>query len=550
MNSCPISVSLIISGFATQLFFLAAAAQGIPTITRQPVGLSRSLGDKASLRVTATGDEPLSYQWYRNGLPLQDSTNQLLTLTNLTRTNSGRYTVEVSNAAGKVNSEAASVDVDTLFVFVTDTPISKNSSTSGGSVAWRDFDGDGRIDLLVSGTTAPLLFHNDGDGRFTRILAPNPVVSRTYGVDNGFAMWVDYDNDGRPDIYIVTGESPIDEPDYLFRNLGDGRFEPVVNAMTKRFVSSMSASWGDFNGDGRLDVFLGNVTSSLQARPSELWFGQADGAFRQASDQEFPGLSRQNFGSTVLDFDLDGKVDVIVATNPGGLPIAYKNQGGSGFDPITLSGGGGFIGTVASGDYDNDGLPDLFVTYAEKVCRLYHNDGDGQFSIVTGQPVSEEPGRSTGANWGDYDNDGWLDLFLPRNTFYTSNGSNDDSLWHNNGDGTFTRIQAGSVGADGLNSWAAAWGDYNNDGFLDLVVACESANRLYRNGGNTNAWLMLKLIGTASNRDAIGARIRVRSAIGGQGDPRRVAGVCWCDMKRANLVPLRQCCLSGGDSSR
>jgi hypothetical protein len=490
----------------------------LPVIVRHPVSQSKSLGDTVRLSTVFTSETPVTIQWLKNGQPLADATNALVVLAGLKVSDAGDYVARLSNDVGSVASNTARVFVDTTFSVILDTPISRDT---GWSMAWGDYDGDGWIDLLCSGVTSPFLYHNEGNGQFVRIGRTNALTARTYSGDNGFAAFVDFDNDGRRDVHIGTGFSPTDEADYLYRNLGDGSFVLVTNAMTRRVQSSMSATWGDYNGDGRLDVFLGNVTGSLAPRANELWFSQPDGSFQQAAAEDFPGLNRRNFGSAAVDYDLDGDLDVLVTTNPGGLVIAYDNRGQGAFDTVALGGSGSYIGSVGVGDYDNDGLPDLYVAYGANFGLLLHNQGGGQFVGADPQPLLEEPGRSTCGTWGDYDNDGWLDLFVPRTTFYTAQGSNDDSLWRNQGDGTFERIPAGSLGSDGLNTAAAAWGDYDNDGFLDLAMADLARNRLYRNSGNSNAWLLLRLVGTVSNRDAIGARVRLKAAIGAAEDRRR-----------------------------
>jgi enediyne biosynthesis protein E4 len=162
-------------------------------------------------------------------------------------------------------------------------------------------------------------------------------------------------------------------------------------------------------------------------------------------------------------------------------------------------------------DYDNDGYLDLFVGVGDG--GLFHNNGDGTFTSLT-NTTGERTLLRGGGVWGDYDNDGFIDMVGPLNTNVT--------LMHNNGDGTFTEILTGSIVNDGwINPVSCAWGDYDNDGFLDLVVvrgsdAAEETNLLYRNNGNSNAWVKIRLIGVASNRSAVGAKIRVKTTIRGR----------------------------------
>jgi hypothetical protein len=175
---------------------------------------------------------------------------------------------------------------------------------------------------------------------------------------------------------------------------------------------------------------------------------------------------------------------------------------------------------AAWGDYDNDGDLDLFVSCAwppgpttGRPNLLYRNDGDGTFTRLTSLPANDpenQGGASTGCKWGDYGNDGWLDLFV-------ANRFGKDFLYHNDGNGGFTKVIDSVAVNDSGDSWAAAWGDYDNDGFLDLFVGnFDAANLLSHNNGNDNHWLKLRLIGSRSNRAAIGAKVRVRATINGQ----------------------------------
>jgi enediyne biosynthesis protein E4 len=174
-----------------------------------------------------------------------------------------------------------------------------------------------------------------------------------------------------------------------------------------------------------------------------------------------------------------------------------------------------------TGDYDNDGYLDLFVVNDLCNCTepnfLFHNNGDGTLSRMTnaeaGSSTTDLGGGGVCA-WGDFDNDGYLDLFVPHTP--------QSWFYHNNGDGTFTRILSGSLVNDGgINPVSCAWGDYDNDGFLDLIVTrgAERAletNLLYHNNGNSNAWIKVRLVGTASNRSAVGAKVRLNATIRGK----------------------------------
>jgi hypothetical protein len=230
-----------------------------------------------------------------------------------------------------------------------------------------------------------------------------------------------------------------------------------------------------------------------------------------------------------VDYDDDGRLDLFVTSNGGFTPSGqgednalYHNDGPGGFTKLTNAQDGiplhdgGFSRGCAWGDYDNDGHLDLFV--AGRTNLLYHNKGDGTFEkINSGEMVNDVTlNESIGCSWVDYDNDGYLDLFVV-------NVSDKNFLYHNNGNGTFTKVNSGSLVNDDptLSHIDAAWADYDNDGFMDVVIVANAGhNSLFHNNGisngSTNHWINLKLVGTASNRPAIGAKVRLKATIGGK----------------------------------
>jgi hypothetical protein len=215
-------------------------------------------------------------------------------------------------------------------------------------------------------------------------------------------------------------------------------------------------------------------------------------------------------GASWGDYDNDGRLDLIVTRASAGC-LFYHNEGGGAFRQITnqvISADTNAAG-VSWGDYDNDGFLDLFIAHMQSPNRLYRNNGDGTFTLLTNGVIYQMTGPSSGGAWADYDNDGWLDLFVAN---YRSNSF----LFHNNGHGGFTSV-TGVVTELGTGQ-GAAWGDYDNDGFPDLLVpnVFTYNNFLYHNNGNSNAWLTLKLEGRISNRAAIGAKVRIKATIQGR----------------------------------
>src|SRR6185369_4413635 len=265
--------------------------------------------------------------------------------------------------------------------------------------------------------------------------------------------------------------------------------------------------WADYDRDGWIDLSISNGGGNNNV----LLHNNGDGTFTRITTGRIVLDGGATIGATWQDYDRDGWPDLYAANN-GGNSFLYRNLGNGTFQRIT----DGVVATGVQnaivpdwGDYDNDGWPDLAVG-AYGRCLLYRNLGNGSFQKITTGPWVTDPQVSEIALWADYDNDGFLDLFSAN----TSNQS--ETLYHNNGDGTFTKITTGSVVNDGGNSACASWADYYNDGFLDLFVANWQGSRpnfLYRNNGNTNHWLKVKCVGTASNRAGIGAKVRVRAII-------------------------------------
>ncbi|NOR75240.1 MAG: hypothetical protein GQ525_08775, partial [Draconibacterium sp.] len=208
-------------------------------------------------------------------------------------------------------------------------------------------------------------------------------------------------------------------------------------------------------------------------------------------------------GCAWFDFDNDGLIDLYVANN--GLNDLYKNVGNGKFeiveDVIPVTEEGNSFG-CSTADYNNDGFIDLFVANWWGKNHLYKNLGNGQFEKIKDSPVTDESLNSEGSSWGDFDNDGDLDLIV------TNDG--DNSLFEND-NGFFSKLEHISPASDSSNSNGVTWNDFDNDGHLDIFIANggNQPNLLYRNPGNNNNWLKIKCVGTVSNRSAIGAKVTI-----------------------------------------
>lgn len=403
------------------------------------------------------------------------------------------------------------------FIKLKQGPVVEQPSDSR-SVNFIDVNNDGWEDLFISNGPSSgqhnFLYMNQGDGTFTS-LTDDPIVQD--GAKSDGATFADVDNDGDVDAYVVTWYG---QQNFFYRNTGNGSFLlDKDSVLTTNGTYSETASWGDVDNDGWLDLFLTN--SEGKSKQNQLFLNQNGKSFKvhETAANQTSTLSRS---VNWIDVNMDGKSDLFI-TNEGKSPNElYLNSGKA---PFFLSEQKAIwaelpTGSMSAswGDVDNDGDLDLFLAnagyYQEINNLLLLNDGEGNFIRKTDSVLSEDGGCSYGSAFGDFDNDGDLDLIVA-NGFCKSNLEN--WLYENDGRGNFTRLPTALPEMASHCSFGLAWGDVNNDGFLDLAIAnCQNgknqtqpANDLYINKGNDNHWLKIKLEGTVSNRSAVGATIRV-----------------------------------------
>lgn len=432
--------------------------------------------------------------------------------------------------------------------------------TMGSGVAFFDADGDGRPDiLLINGSdwiphgrhTTAALYRNNGNGTFTDITRGSGLDIEIHGM--GVAVG-DYDNDGRDDVYITAVGG-----DHLFHNEGNGHFRDVTHESgIANAQFSSSAAWVDYDKDGKLDLFVGNYVQwtqqndlwcsldgstksyctpeSYKGTSAKLYHNLGNGKFEDVTNKAGLGEpTSKSLGVTVLDYNGDGWPDLFVAndTQPNKL---YRNLGNGTFKEEGLAAGVAFgedgvargaMGTDAS-DYDRSGKQHLIVgNFSNQMLGLYHNEGNGLF-------VDEAPrspvGRASllnltfGLFFFDYDLDGLPDIFAANGHLEEEIGRVQPKiryaqlplLFRNTGGGKFEPVPG--IFTEPLVARGAAYADFDGDGDLDIIVSTNNgAAHLYRNdGGNRNHWLQLKLTGTKSNKDGIGAVVRVTSAQGRQ----------------------------------
>ncbi len=391
---------------------------------------------------------------------------------------------------------------------------------------WADFNNDGFLDLFVcnGGSNANVFYRNNGDGTFTKMAQGAPVQDSSD--DHIGAAAADYDNDGNLDLVVTAGVgSPTTHFTILYHNEGNGTFTRVSGSAIAAEAGFFGpCAWADFDRDGLVDLFVANHGNANDSGgKNRLFKNNGDGTFTRITSGSIVNDTSVGYNCLWADYDNDGFPDLLVINNTANaVNFLYHNNGNGTFTRVANALGSDRWSEGASGaawgDFDNDGWLDVFVAGGSGTSnRLYRNNGDGTFTVVSGIPMATRPAdtASLGGSWGDYDNDGYLDLFVT-----TADGRN--RLFHNRGDGTFTEIVQGAPVTDdqtGIGCWVANWVDYDNDGALDLFVSRNGngvPNALYHNAGNTNAWLEIKLAGTVGNAAAIGAKIRISATVGGK----------------------------------
>lgn len=415
-----------------------------------------------------------------------------------------------------------------------------------GGVVMDDFDRDGLLDLLVTGSgpeSQIRVFRNEGDGRFTDRTAAAGLQGLTGGLH---VVPADYNNDGWLDVLVLrTGwlRKEGHHPDSLLRNNGDFTFTDVTEeAGLLAFHPNQTAAWFDFDGDGWLDLFVGNESAADDRHPSALYRNNGDGTFRECAAESGINLAAYVKGVTAGDFNNDGRPDLYVSIN-GERNRLYRNDGAArdrknGWRFTEVAETAGVAEPVMSfpcwfWDYDQDGWLDIMVFgysiqnsgdiaadylglphRAEKP-RLYRNRGDGTFEDVTAAAGLDTVLHTMGCNYGDLDNDGWPD-------FYAGTGDPDfatllpSRMFRNDAGRRFQDVTTAGGFGQLQKGHGVAFGDLDNDGDQDVysVVggvfeADHYPNQLFANPGNGNHRLTLELEGVKANRSAIGARIHV-----------------------------------------
>jgi hypothetical protein len=434
--------------------------------------------------------------------------------------------------------------------------------TMPGGVALLDYNNDGLLDIfLVNGgrVTSPMhtpenfdrgnplywnrLYRQNKDGTFTDVTMEAGLAKAG---DGNYGMGVavgDYDNDGYPDIYVTNyGKNT------LYHNNGNGTFTDVTEkAGVAAGGWSVSAGFFDYDNDGKLDLFVTRYMEwdtkrsktcggewhtycppeEFPATTSILYHNRGDGTFEDVSQRSGIAAKKgRGLGVAFADYDDDGFTDIFVA-NDGMQQFLFHNNGNGTFTEVGMAAGAALSedGRRLSGmgavfqDYDNDGRPDIIVTeLPREIYGVYHNEGKGTFSyqsLQTGLGVLSSGSSGWGVGLEDFDNDGWKDLFVAQGHVLDNVEAIDPSLHYHelplvamNHQGRFERTDSSLTSA--VAGRGAAFGDLNNDGWQDVVMTVLGGPpQVFLNRGGKQHWLVINLRGTRSNRDGLGARVRV-----------------------------------------
>lgn len=423
------------------------------------------------------------------------------------------------------------------------TLLSSNTTVLGADdgwgASWGDYDNDGDPDLFLAlSDQANALFKNNGDGTFTRV-TDTPITQGNVVSSNG--MWMDYDADGDLDLYVsnyglqVRDEgafilpTPQFRPNQLFRN-DNGTFTAITdNALVLHHNASWGSSWGDYDNDGDVDVFVAGDAGHANF----LFRNDGSGNYTPVTDMPIVEAGGPTRSATWIDYDEDADLDLfLVHFMTGGTRLnLYRNQlqetgvatfeahGETPMETDTFASG---TWSATWADYDADGHQDLYITtHFSGSANLLYRNANGQFQARSQHILGRENESASDACWGDYDNDGDVDLFISVST----TRPRPSRFYRNNGNGMFEQLTLDAFQNAPALANGCAMADYDNDGDLDLYVVTGSAfflttpvpNLLFRNDdGNQNNWINLDLRARGLNPYALGARVEITAVLDGQ----------------------------------
>ena len=397
----------------------------------------------------------------------------------------------------------------------------------GQTSAWGDYNNDGLLDIFIANTDffAPtiFLFRNNGNGTFTDVSVQSGIAD----IPLRSAAWADYNNDGLLD--LVVGTIMSGAPPILYENVDGETFVDVSFEAGLNVSASVTwhTLWSDYDRDGDVDLLQVNDGSSI------LYQNQGDGMFLDFTAMSGLGESFSSNSAIWFDYNNDGFPDLFFAND--GLNTLYRNNGNGSFSDVSIQAGvSGDVNwqsiSACVADYNNDGFYDLYVGNIESSRNaLYMNNRDGTFSDVTLFSGTEDVGDGRTCAWIDFDSDGLVDLL-------STNHLNPTMLFKNLGNGRFDDVAVQTGIELPIDAFSASWGDFNLDGFMDVFLHGHLGSALYQNSGNDNNNVVIELRGNGitTNTSAIGVRVDLITSVGTQS--RVVSGGKGCCEQ--NMLPV------------
>ncbi len=469
-------------------FFFIPCGIFSQTISTHPLNLQIAPGDTASFTVVASGSA-LNYQWQKNNMDISGATAAVFGIPNVVHADTGTYRCIVSNLSGSDTSLGAYLSIEQ---YTEQSGISLTgiySCYGNTALDWGDYDNDGDLDILLAGYTH-VYGHNSGP-KITKVYKNNG--NNTFTEQSGISLtdfgdaaakWGDYDNDGDLDILICgwfNGNYNITE---IYRNDGSNVFAPL-SALSIQQSYCGYVDWGDYDNDGDLD-FLITGDYAWGIRVSKVYENVAQDSFIEQTSIVLTGVGGDmNMGSSSCewgDYDNDGDLDILLggflSGGAGGNCWVYRNDGNNVFTGILIA--SIYVSSCSWGDYDNDGDLDFIISGHDGSnyhTKIYRNFGNSTF--VEQSSISLTGVVHSSVMWGDYDNDGDLDVLLTGNSgsgFITK-------IYDNEGGNVFA--ENGTLNLPGVHKGKAIWGDYDNDGDLDILLSGHDGSnaicKLFRN---------------------------------------------------------------------
>lgn len=371
-------------------------------------------------------------------------------------------------------------------------------NNQGISIA--DYDNDGDDDIYVSVRDGiNKLFRNDGTFQFTEVGAEAGVNTSRGTL---MSVWGDLDNDGFLDLFVGN----YNEPNQLFRNLGDGTFEDIsASAGIANSNRVQAVTMGDIDQDGWLDVYVANLSEQNQ-----MYKNNGDGTFTDVVFQSGTPDTKIAMGTIFFDYDNDADLDLFMTHDANQASILYENDGTGKFIDVSVASGAN-VELNGMGvdilDFDHNGFLDIYITNLGPNVLLLNN-GDKTFTDVAETAGVDNVGMGWGTVCFDYNNDTWQDIYTVNNYNFAPYSNR---LYHNKGDGTFEVVSHDSPLEVKRVSYGTACSDFDNDGFPDVALSNwgEVGLQLFRNEATQGNWIKVNAKGTESNRSAIGSRIQL-----------------------------------------